>query len=71
MEGVLETVPTKVTPVMNDGLLKTFEEKEIKEALFQMFPIKAPGHFPAHFFQRHWELCGSEVTSVVLRILRG
>jgi hypothetical protein len=73
MEAVLGTVPTKVTPEMNDGLLKPFVEKEVKDALFQMFPTKAPGPdgFPAHFFQRHWELCGSEVTSVVLRILRG
>jgi hypothetical protein len=73
MEAVLGTVPTKVTPEMNDGLLKPFAEKEVKDALFQMFPTKAPGPdaFPAHFFQRHWELCGSEVTSVVLRILRG
>ena len=23
------------------------------------------------FFQRHWELCGDEVTAVVLRVLRG
>jgi hypothetical protein len=38
-----------------------------------MFPTKAPGldGFPAHFFQRHWDLCGSEVTSVVMRVLRG
>jgi hypothetical protein len=47
--------------------------KEVKEALFQMFPTKAPGPdgFPAHFFQRHWNVCGTEVTAVVLRILKG
>ena len=73
MEAVLNTVPTKVTVEMNNGLLKPFMEKEVKEALFKMFPTKAPGPdgFPAHFFQRHWDLCGEEVTLVVLRVLRG
>jgi hypothetical protein len=58
---------------MNDRLLKPFTEIEVKEALFQMFPTKAPGldGFPAHFFQRHWDLCGREVTSVVSSVLRG
>lgn len=58
---------------MNSKLIASIEEKEVKEALFQMFPTKAPGPdgFPAHFFQRYWELCGKEITSVVLRMLRG
>jgi hypothetical protein len=55
MESVVSTVPAKVTAEMNDGLLKPFEEREVKEALFQMFPTKAPGPdgYPAHFFPRH------------------
>jgi hypothetical protein len=38
-----------------------------------MYPLKAPGPdgFPAHFFQKHWDVCGIEVTKAVLRILRG
>ena len=38
-----------------------------------MFPIKAPGPdgFPAHFFQRHWDVCGADATKVVLRIVEG
>ena len=59
MASVLDTVPTKVTLEMNDQLLAPFMEKEVKEALFQMFPTKAPGPdgLPAHFFQRHWVVC--------------
>jgi len=73
MASVLNTVPTKVTPNMNDQLLAPFTEKEVKEALFQMFPTKAPGPdgLPAHFFQQHWDVCGEEITEVVLRILKG
>jgi hypothetical protein len=58
---------------MNDKLLMPFTALEVKEALFHMFPAKAqgPDGFPAHFFRRHWDLCGPQVTSAVLRVLRG
>ena len=73
MEHVLQTVPRKVSTDMNDALLESFTNEEVKRALFQMFPTKAPGPdgFPAHFFQRHWDICGAEVCSVVLRALKG
>ena len=63
MEAVLNTVPVKVTAEMNHVLIKPFMEKEVKEALFQMFPTKAPGPdgFPAHFFQRHWIYVGKRL----------
>ena len=44
MDGVLSTVPTKVTLEMNRKLLDPYNEGEIKEALFQMFPTKAPSY---------------------------
>ena len=52
MEAVLNCVPTKVTAEMNELLVAPYKEEEVKTALFQMFPTKAPGPdgFPAHFF---------------------
>ena len=72
-DQLLDTVLTKVTGAMNNMLLKPIGSEEVKNALFQMFPTKAPGPdgFPAHFFRRHWDLCGEEVTAVVLHVLRG
>jgi hypothetical protein len=73
MEEVLQIVTVSVTLEMNAKLIAPFEESEIKQTLFQMFPLKAsgPDGYPAQFFQKHWDLCGGEVTSAVLRILRG
>ena len=38
-----------------------------------MVPSKAPevDGFTAGFFQRHWDVCGEDVTSVVLKIVEG
>jgi hypothetical protein len=73
MREVLDAVPVKVTANMNLMLDAPFVVEEVKNALFEMYPTKAPGpdEFPAHFFQWNWELCGAEVTKAVLRILSG
>jgi hypothetical protein len=73
MGEVIDVISQKVTSEMNDQLMKPIGADEVKIALFQMFPTKAPGPdgFPAHFFQTHWELCGEEVTLAVLRVLEG
>ena len=73
MDHVLRTVQSRVSQTMNEKLIAQFTESEIKLALFQMFPLKSPGPdgYPAHFFQRHWSVCGGEVTKAVMRLLRG
>jgi hypothetical protein len=73
IEEVLSHVPRKVTREMNAELLAPYSELEVKNALFQMFPTKAPGPdgFPAHFFQKHWNLCGKDITRIVIQILNG
>jgi hypothetical protein len=52
-DQLLDTVPTKVMGEMNDMPLKLIGPEEVKNALFQMFPSKAPGPdgFLAHFFR--------------------
>jgi hypothetical protein len=66
-------VLVSVTASMNDKLLEAFEEGEVKQALFQMFPLKSLGSYgyPTQFFQKHWDLCGGEVTNALLCILKG
>lgn len=73
MHEVIDVVPLKITNEMNQRLMSEYNREEIKTALFQMAPTKAPGSdgFPAHFFQRNWELCGDEVATIILKILRG
>ena len=69
----LQTTPCKVTREMNEKLMAPYSAEEVKRALFQMFPTKAPSYdgFPVNCFQQHWEICGSEVTKMVLRIVEG
>jgi hypothetical protein len=73
MDQVLQHVPRKVTPAMNEILTAPYAADEVKNALFQMFPLKAPGPdgYPAFFFQKHWDICGSDVTKAVLSIVQG
>jgi hypothetical protein len=73
MQEVLDSVPEKLTDEMRALLDADYTEKEVKTALYQMFPTKSPGPdgFPAHFFQKHWGVCGSEVTEAVFKIVKG
>ncbi|OMO73971.1 Endonuclease/exonuclease/phosphatase [Corchorus olitorius] len=48
-----------------------FEEKEVKEALFNLNPLKAVGYDgkPALFFQKFWEIVGKDTTEASLAFL--
>ena len=61
----------RVTDEMNGTLLEPYIGEEIRRALFQMHPSKAPrleGMSP-FFFQKYWNIVGHDVTSAILSVL--
>ena len=68
---VTHSIPTKVTEEMNQCLIRNFTMEEIEAALFQMHPTKAPGPdgMSAIFFQKYWDIVGSDVSRMVLNVL--
>jgi hypothetical protein len=73
MDGVLDLVPTKIDGEVRSKLEQDYCADEVKTALFQMHPSKAPGvdGFTAGFFQRHWDLVGNDIVAGVLEFLNG
>jgi hypothetical protein len=67
MEECLSHVPLKVTAEMNCKLLGEVSGDEVRNAVFQMAPMKSPGPdgFPAAFYQDYWHLVGEEVVKSV------
>ena len=68
---VTQLVDEVVTHDMNMKLLHPFTTEEVKSALFQMHPSKAPGPdgMTALFFQKYWHIVGWHVTDAVLDCL--
>jgi len=54
-----------------DWCNRIFSMADVKEAIDQMHPLKAPGPdgLPAIFFQKYWHIVGSDVGTLALDIL--
>ncbi|KAL5781698.1 hypothetical protein ACOSP7_006727 [Xanthoceras sorbifolium] len=70
-DNVLQVVGRKVSNDMNLKLGATITKKEVRCALMQMTPSKAPGPdgLPELFFQKHWSIVGDSVSRAVLEVL--
>ena len=67
----LSAVTARVTYEMNCELLRAFREEEIRLALNQMHPTKAPSPNDVSpiFFEKYWDVVGQSVLSYVNKIL--
>ena len=70
-DASLEAMDRRVTPEMNQALLKEFRAEEVWSALKQMHPTKAPGPdgMSPIFYQTYWDIVGPSVQNFVLQAL--
>ena len=70
-ESVIAPIPTLVTPKMNSELSRAFTREEVVSALKQLHPSKSPGPngMSALFFQKYWNIVGTNVSNMVLNFL--
>ena len=68
---ILHAIEPKVSREMNVDLSREFHEGEVRKALKQMYPLKAPGSdgMPPLFYQHFWSTCGRVVYNTVLAFL--
>jgi hypothetical protein len=71
LEDTLTAVNSRVTSEANQRLLQPFTTDEVRMALFQMHPSKAPGPdgMSSFFFQKYWNIVRANVTAAVLSVL--
>ena len=68
---VVEAIDPKVSVDMNQSLIKQFTRDRVEAALKQMHPSKShgPDGMPALFYQKYWDIVGSDVVSMILNVL--
>ncbi|KAG6683712.1 hypothetical protein I3842_12G027600 [Carya illinoinensis] len=73
IEDILRDIEPGVTIDMNRQLVKECSFDEVKQAVFEMDPMSAPGPdgFSAGFYQDHWMCVGPAVYMAVKEVLSG
>lgn len=70
---VFQGFQKRVTEAMSQDLLRMVTEEEVKDAIFDMGPHRAPGPdgFSAIFYQKFWEDTKSEIMQEVTSFFQG
>lgn len=71
LENMLKHIKLRVTMDMNEELSQPLVDEEIKFALFQMHPTKAPGPYgmSSGFYKKHWDVVGTDICNAVRSML--
>lgn len=71
MDEVLSALDSRLSVEDVQTLSQPFTTKEVLDAITYMSPLKPPGPdgYPALFYQKYWNILGSNVTTCVLNIL--
>lgn len=66
-QEVVSYIPSTITNVQSDLLLRPITLEEVKGALFQMNPDKAPGPdgMTPRFYQKYWHIIGGDIVNLV------
>ncbi|XP_019167308.1 PREDICTED: uncharacterized protein LOC109163041 [Ipomoea nil] len=68
---IYNNVTPRVTRAQNEVLMRPFEVGEVKDALFEMYPDKAPGPDGMNpgFYQSFWDIVGGDISAFVVDCL--
>ncbi|XP_060961746.1 uncharacterized protein LOC133031961 [Cannabis sativa] len=66
-DEVHQCIDPCISPKTNDWLMKEISDEEVRSAVFQMHPDKAPGPdgMTPGFYQKYWKVVGSDVIKLV------
>lgn len=66
-DDIISLIDPVISAEINAALTKPVVREEVRAAVFQMGPLKAPGSdgFPGLFYQTYWDIVGEEVFAVV------
>ncbi|KAL9684149.1 hypothetical protein QQ045_021583 [Rhodiola kirilowii] len=77
LEDSLKIIPEVISEEVRQELIRPYTREEVRKALFQLAPMKAPGidGFQAIFYQRYWAVVGdlfsNEILQFVGSLIRG